>query len=238
MGMLEHVHRHLGHAAELAGERPFGAGAVAQDAAEHLHLGSRDAGRLGRAGDLLDLGLAIDREEAHAELEGARDVALLLDRVAEGDAVGRRAGVERQLDLDDGGRVEARAELGQELEHLRLRVGLHGVEHARVGERPGELGVVVAHDVEVDDQAGPSSRRLRRNSRMRSVMALSPPKVQWRSCAASGLKFRRQECRPASAREDGIPLRAMETREAAMGSSPDDAALDWIGECSDPHAWQ
>ena len=45
------------------------------------------AGR--RAGDLLDLGLAVDREEAHAERVGARDVALLLDRVAEGDAVGR-----------------------------------------------------------------------------------------------------------------------------------------------------
>ena len=52
--------------------------------------------RAGRgAGDLLDLGLAIDREQAHAELEGARDVALLLDRVAVGDAVGRRAGGQR-----------------------------------------------------------------------------------------------------------------------------------------------
>ena len=43
----------------------------------------------------------------------------------------------------------------QELEHLRRRIGLHGVEHARVGQRAGELRVVVAHDVEVDDQAGP-----------------------------------------------------------------------------------
>jgi hypothetical protein len=40
------------------------------------------------AGDLLDLGLAIDREQPHAEREGARDVALLLDRVAVGDALG------------------------------------------------------------------------------------------------------------------------------------------------------
>ncbi|ANY78395.1 hypothetical protein BB934_09250 [Microvirga ossetica] len=47
----------------------------------------------------------------------------------------------------------------------------------------------------------------------------------------------RKSCRPASAREDGIPLRAMETREAAMGSSPDDAALDWMGILH-PHAWQ
>ncbi len=36
---------------------------------------------------------AVDGKEADAELEGARDVALLLDRVAEGDALGRRAGV-------------------------------------------------------------------------------------------------------------------------------------------------
>ena len=43
-----------------------------------------------RARDLLDLGLAVDREQAHAERIGARDVALLLDRVAEGDAVRAR----------------------------------------------------------------------------------------------------------------------------------------------------
>ena len=36
MGVLEHVRGHLGHAAELARQRPFGAGAVAEDAAEHL----------------------------------------------------------------------------------------------------------------------------------------------------------------------------------------------------------
>ena len=105
--MLEHVGRHLGHAAELARQRPFGAGAVAQDAAEHLGAGRG-------AGDLLDLGLAVDREEADAELEGARDVTLLLDRVAERDAVGRSAGRERHLDLGDRGGVEARAERGEQ----------------------------------------------------------------------------------------------------------------------------
>ena len=41
------------------------------------------------AGDLLDLGLAVDREQADAQREGARNVALLLDGVAIGDAVGR-----------------------------------------------------------------------------------------------------------------------------------------------------
>ena len=111
--------------------------------------------RAGRgAGDLLDLGLAVDREQANAEREGARDVALLLDRVAEGDAVGRGAGREHHLDLGDRGGVEAGAERGEQRQHLRRRVRLHGVEHARVGQRLGEGLVVVAHDVEIDDEAG------------------------------------------------------------------------------------
>ena len=109
--------------------------------------------RAGRgAGDLLDLGLAVDRVEADAERVGARDVALLLDRVAVGDAVGRGAGREHHLDLGDRGGVEAGAELGQQRQHLRRRVGLDGVEHAGVGQGLGEGGVVVAHDVEVDDE--------------------------------------------------------------------------------------
>jgi hypothetical protein len=94
--------------------------------------------RAGRgARDLVDFLFAIDREQAHAELEGARDVALLLDRVAEGDALGRGAGIERQLDLGDGGRVEARAQRGQQAQDLRRRVGLHGVEDARVSGSAG-----------------------------------------------------------------------------------------------------
>ena len=92
-----------GIAAELARQRPFGAGAVEQEAAEHLGAGRG-------AGDLLDLGLAVDREQADAEREGARDVALLLDGVAEGDALGRGAGREHHLDLGDRGGVEAGAE--------------------------------------------------------------------------------------------------------------------------------
>ena len=65
-----------------------------QDAAEDLRAGSG-------TGDLLDFGGAVDREQANAEREGARDVALLLDRVAEGDARGGRAGVERHFDFGD-----------------------------------------------------------------------------------------------------------------------------------------
>ena len=148
VGMLEHVDRHRGVAAELARQRPFGAGAVEQDAAEDLRAG-------GGAGDLLDLGLAVDREQANAEREGAGDVALLLDGVAIGDAVGRGAGGEHHLDLGDRGGVEARAEPGEQRQHLRRRVRLDGVEDAGVRQRVGEGLVVVAHDLEVDDEAGP-----------------------------------------------------------------------------------
>ena len=59
------------------------------------------------------------------------------------------------LGLAHRGDVEARAELGQQLEDLGRRVGLHGVEDARVGQRLGEGLIVLAHDVEVDDEAGP-----------------------------------------------------------------------------------
>ncbi len=113
-----------------------------------------------------------------AELEGARDVALLLDRVAEGDAVRRRrrrraparSRRPRRVSKHEPSSARSSSTSG-------AGIGLHGVEHARVGERAGELGVIVAHDVEVDDEAGPVLARLRRKSRMRSVMALSPPKV-------------------------------------------------------------
>ena len=60
MRVLQHVDRHRGLAAELARQRPFGADAVGEDAAEHARAGRG-------AGDLLDLGLAVDREEADAE---------------------------------------------------------------------------------------------------------------------------------------------------------------------------
>ena len=112
MRALEHARRHLRRAAELARQRPFRARAVAQDAAEHFRA------RRG-AGDLLDLGLAIHGEEADAERVGARDVLFLLDRVAEADAVGRRAGGQRLLDLADRGGVEARAEPSKQIENLR-----------------------------------------------------------------------------------------------------------------------
>ena len=110
MGALEHARRHLRRAAELARQRPFRARAVAQDPAEHLRAG-------GGAGDLLHLGLAIHCEQADPERIGARDVLLLLDRVAEADAVGGRAGGQRLLDLVHRGGVEAGPKPGKQIEN-------------------------------------------------------------------------------------------------------------------------
>ncbi len=137
-----------GVAAELARQRPFGAGAVEQEAAEHPRAGRG-------AGDLLDLGLAVDREQPHPQREGAGDVALLLDGVAVGDAVGRGAGRQHHLDLGHRCGVEARAEPGEQRQHFRRRVRLDGIEHPRIRQRVGECLVVVAHDFEIDDEARP-----------------------------------------------------------------------------------
>src|SRR5262249_5748678 len=81
VGVLQDVGGIIRLAAELARERPFGAGAVAMDAAEH-------AGAWRGAGDLLDLGLAVHSKERDAELRGGGDLALLLDGVAVGDVLG------------------------------------------------------------------------------------------------------------------------------------------------------
>ncbi len=146
--MLEHVRGHRRLTAEFARQRPLGPDAVGEDAAE-------DAATRCGAGDLLDFGLAIDRVEAHAERMGTGDVTLLLDRVAEADAVGRGAGGEHHLDLGDRGGVEAGAETSEERQHLGRQVRLHGVEHPSVRQGFGKGLVVVADDIEVDHEAGP-----------------------------------------------------------------------------------
>ena len=74
----------------MAGSQPNlrDSGHSAPAPSHRMRQNTREPG--GHAGDLLDLGLAVHREEADAQLEGARDVALLLDGVAIGDAVRRR----------------------------------------------------------------------------------------------------------------------------------------------------
>src|SRR6266478_6637799 len=126
-------------------DRPFGARAIVEDAAKHLGAG-------GGTGGLFDFRGAIDGKQANAEREGARDVTLLLDRIAKGNAIGGRAGGKRHLDFSHRGAIEARAHRGQQRQHFRRRVGLHRVEHAAVRQRLRECLIVVAHHFEVDDE--------------------------------------------------------------------------------------
>ena len=102
MGIDENVDSHLRNAAELARQRPFGAFAIGEHAAEHAGAGSG-------ARDLLDFLMAVDGKEADAERMRAGDIAFLLDRVAEGDAGSGRTGVERHFDFGDGGAIEVGA---------------------------------------------------------------------------------------------------------------------------------
>src|SRR4029077_14710540 len=86
--------------------------------------------------------------------EGAGDVALLLDGVAIGNAVGHRAGRQHGLDLHDRGSVEAGTEIGEQLQDLRRRVGLHGIIDPRIRQGAGEGTIILGNDVEIDDEAG------------------------------------------------------------------------------------
>ena len=145
LGEVQHVDSHLRIATEFARQRPLGAGAVVEDTAEHA-----GAGRGTR--DLLHLCGAVDREQADAERMRPRDIALLLDGVAERDAVRGCAGIQRHLDFLHRRAVEARAHGGEQRQHFRRRVGLHRVEHAGVRQRLGEGLEVVTHDFEVDHE--------------------------------------------------------------------------------------
>ena len=142
---------------------------------------------------------------------------------------GRGAGREHHLDLGDRGGVEAGAERGQQRQHLRRRVRLHGVEHAacpaapwrrsgscRARRRGRRRGTGLRPAV---------SRRLRRNSRMRSVIGALLTKAQ--RAATARLKFRRARTRPASAGEVGSRCRAMETRRTRRALHP--TMLPWFG---------
>ena len=230
--MVEHVDRHLRVAAELARQRPFRAGAAEQEAAEHLGAGRG-------AGDLLDLGLAVDREQPDAEREGARDVAFLLDRVAERDALGRGAGREHHLDLGDRGGVEAGAERDQQRQQLRRRVRLDGVEHPAVRQCLGK---------------GADSCRARRRDRRRGKDHRPARRrgggAESRGCARSsepllhpGSRGQAQSCRPSVEVQPPALARRRPASTAEIALAPAvrwrhgasarlfsrDAALDWSG---------
>ena len=98
-------------AAELARQRPFGAGAIADDATEHA-AATRGAGRL------LDFGFAVDGEQADAERKRRGGSRGFLDGVAVGNAVGAGAGFEHGSGFADRCDIERAAEAGEEFQDL------------------------------------------------------------------------------------------------------------------------
>ena len=65
------------------------------------------------------------------------------------------AGREHHFDLGDRGGVEAGAKRRQQAQQLGRRIRLHGVENPAVRQGLGEGLVVLAHDIEIDDEAWP-----------------------------------------------------------------------------------
>src|SRR5690606_32582147 len=90
--MTQHVDSHRRHATELARQRPFSALTIGQHTAEHTATWSS-------ASDFFDFFNAINCIEANAQLEGARNIALLLDGVAIRDAVWRCTGFQCHFDF-------------------------------------------------------------------------------------------------------------------------------------------
>jgi hypothetical protein len=88
------------------------------------------------------------------EPKSGGDLALLLDRIAVGDALGCRARRQHRLRLAHRGDIEATAERGQKFKDFRRRISFDRVEHLGVRQRLGEVLIIVADDVEVDHEAG------------------------------------------------------------------------------------
>src|SRR5271169_5335623 len=175
--------------------------------------------------DLLDLRLAIDREQPHAERVGAPDVAFLLDRVAEGNALRRGAGREHHLDLGDRGGVEAGAKRSEQRQQLGCWIGLDGVEYAAVRQRLGKGPVVLAHDVEIDDEARTIVEPLVATAAQEVVDTLA----HWRRSFLStdSRAADRASGQPASRTRTWRRPCDGGTGASARGSSPE--MLPWIG---------
>ena len=101
---------------------------------------------------------------------GAGDVALLLDGVAEGDAVGRRTGIHRHLDFGNGRGVEGRAHRSEQAQDFRRRVCFHRIVDLGLPAAPSRRrGNCRARRRGRRRGRGRSGRRVARKSRMRWV---------------------------------------------------------------------
>jgi len=103
-------------------------------------------------GQLAKLALAVEGEAPDSGLVGGGDVAGRLDRVRVDDVRGLDADRLQALELAQGGDLEARAELGERLEHLEGGVALERVEALDPGQTRAEPPVAVTDRVEIADE--------------------------------------------------------------------------------------
>jgi hypothetical protein len=81
------------------------------------------------------------------------DIALLLDRVAEGNAGRGRTGVECHFDFSHGGAIEVGAHGGEKPEDFGRRVCLDGIIDHAVGQGMAERLEIVFDHIEIDHEA-------------------------------------------------------------------------------------
>ena len=90
----------------------------------------------GLDGQLVQLGLGVEREPPHAQVERTTDVGRLLDRVPVGQPPGATPRTQAALDLRRAGHVEARPQRGEEVDHRGFGIGLDRVVDGGGGQPP------------------------------------------------------------------------------------------------------
>jgi hypothetical protein len=131
--------------AELAGQRPVGAGGLDDQADVDLRAG-------GMLGDLLELFLGVGGEKRDAGGMGEGDVGGAFHRVAEGHRLGTCAERQAKLDLPARGGVEMGAEVDQTLDDLARGVRLHGIVDIGAAKARLQAAILRLDGVDIEHQ--------------------------------------------------------------------------------------
>ena len=94
---------------------------------------------------------AIHGKEAHTQLEGAGNITLFFDGVAEAQTVRRDAGGQHLLNLNHRGGVKAGAHARQKIKNRRVWIGLHSIKHAGVRQCTSKAGIIVTNNLKVNN---------------------------------------------------------------------------------------
>ncbi len=144
-GEDQQVHGHVGLATELARQRPVsGGGAFGQDT--HVHFRAWSG-----LGDVAQVCLGVGGVQAHALLVEVANVLGFLDGVAVADAVGADTLVHHFVQLVDGGDVEVRALVLEQVDDLDGWVGLDGVVHLGEFETGAQVVISLADHLGIDE---------------------------------------------------------------------------------------